>query len=174
MPVGSAIVSMPKIIKNFNLFVDGYSYAGTCDEVRLPDMRLKVDEHRGAAMDVPVPIDVGMEKMDLGFTMADHQPDVFRQFGLRNQNAVQITFRAAMVDDTTVTPYVVVAHGMYQEIKLGTVRNGDRNRLEAMIGLRYFSLTIGTELLIEIDSDNFIRNIDGVDQMADIRAALGL
>ena len=124
---------------------------------------------------MPIPIDLGMEKIDVGFTLAEHNEKVFQQFGLINQNSVQLFFRGAMRDDTSpAVAYIVEAHGMYQEIRLGTIRNGDRNRLEAMISCRYFSLSIGGTQLIQIDADNFVRIINGIDQLADMRAALGM
>lgn len=174
MAASPALTKMPRVIKNFNLLVSGYGMAGLCDEVRLPDIRLHLDEHRGAGMDVPIPIDLGMEKMELGFTMAEHNEQIFSRFGLINQNAVQVIFKAAMQDDTSTTAYQVTAQGMYQEVKLGTIRNGDRNKLEATIGLRYFQLSIGGTVLIEVDSDNFTRVINGVDQLAAMRSALGM
>ena len=170
-----ALATMPRVMKNFSITVAGRGYIGIAEEVRLPDLRLKIDEHRGAGMDMPIPIDLGMEKIDIGFTLAEHNEDVFKYFGLVNQNAVAVTFRGAMRDDTTpAVPYIITAQGMYQEIRQGTIRNGDRNRLEAMISCRYYLLSIGGVNLIEIDADNFIRSINGVDQLADMRQALGM
>ena len=189
-PATPNLTRMPRVFKNFNLIVNGYGFAGIADEVRLPMLRIKLDEHRGAMMDAPLGIDLGMEKMELGFTMAEHNENIFAQFGLVNQNAVRVTFRGAMQDDGTTgtvgnttqtgslvgtgtaTPYIVTAQGMYHEQKLGTIKTGDRNRLEATMSLRYFKLQIGARPLIEVDIDNFTRIIDGVDQLASMRAAL--
>ena len=96
------MAAVPKILKNFNLNVQGQGFAGLCDAVRLPDLRIKIDEHRAGGMDAPIPIDLGMEKIEIGFTMAEHNPMIFNQFGLQNGNAVTVNFYAALVDDSRV------------------------------------------------------------------------
>ena len=43
-----------------------------------------------------------------------------------------------------------------------------------MVAARYYKLAINEEELIEIDAVNLVRKVGGVDQMAEIRAAIGL
>ena len=54
---------IPKILKNFNLFIDGRGYAGKCDEVNPPKLNIKSEEYRAGGLDAPIPIDMGMEKL---------------------------------------------------------------------------------------------------------------
>jgi len=167
-------MAIPKIIKNFNLLVDGQGFAGLCDEVTLPDLAINAIEHRAGGMDAPVSLDMGMELMELSFMLAEHSPVVFRQFGLINQNAVQCTFRAAQANDTEVVPYVIHTRGMYVNNNLGTIQNTDKAPLEATMHLRYFRMILDGEDLIEIDVDNMIRVVNGVDQLEAQRAALNI
>ena len=88
---------LPKILKNFNVFVDGRGYAGKIDEITLPKLTIKTEEYRA-------------EKATLKCTVAAH----------------------------------------------------------------YYKLTIGGNELIEIDAENMIRKINGVDQMALLQAVLGI
>ena len=39
---------LPKILKNFNAFVDGRGYAGRIDEISLPKLLIKTEEHYGS------------------------------------------------------------------------------------------------------------------------------
>jgi UDP-N-acetylmuramoyl-L-alanyl-D-glutamate--2,6-diaminopimelate ligase len=55
---------LPKILKNFNVFVDGRGYAGKIDEITLPKLTIKTEEYRAGGMDIPVSIDMGMEKLE--------------------------------------------------------------------------------------------------------------
>ena len=167
-------MAIPKVIKNFNMFLAGVGFAGLCDAVKLPELKIKAEEHRAGGMDIPVDLDMGMEKLELGFTMAEQHADVFRQFGLRNQNAVQATFRASKVNDQISEPYVIFARGMYTSVAGGDVKNGEKAVLEATLTLRYYRLVMANKPLIEIDADNMIRIIDGVDQLASIRADIGI
>ena len=47
-------IETPRVLKNMNLFVDGRGYAGRVDEIELPKLTLKTEEHRAGGMDVPV------------------------------------------------------------------------------------------------------------------------
>ena len=40
---------LPRILKNFNLFVDGRGYAGRVDEITLPKLTIKTEEFQGAS-----------------------------------------------------------------------------------------------------------------------------
>lgn len=165
---------IPKVIKNYNLFLDGIGLAGLCSSVRLPDLTIQTDQHRAGGMDGPVPLDLGMEGIGIGFSLAEHHPAVFRQFGLLNQNAVQVTFRAAKVDDTVTERYIIKARGMYTAVQLGEVSNGQKNPLGGQIGCRYFKVEMNGQELFEIDFDNMIRRVNGVDQLRQMREAIGL
>ncbi|GHT98386.1 hypothetical protein FACS1894126_3800 [Alphaproteobacteria bacterium] len=59
---------LPKILKNFNVFVDGRGYAGRVEEVSLPKLSLKTDEFLAGGMDAPIEIDLGMEKLEADLT----------------------------------------------------------------------------------------------------------
>ena len=61
---------LPKILKNFNAFVDGRGYAGRIDEISLPKLSIKTEEHRAGGMDIPVAIDMGMEKLEAELTFS--------------------------------------------------------------------------------------------------------
>lgn len=55
---------LPKILKNFNVFVDGRGFAGRAEEITLPKLTIKTEEFLGAGMSAPVEVDMGMEKSD--------------------------------------------------------------------------------------------------------------
>lgn len=169
-----AVAAVPKVIKNFNLFVDGLGYAGLIDSVTLPDIELTVEDHRAGGMDSSIPLDMGMEAMEMSFEVAEHSRALFEQFGLQNQGAVALTFRSAMVDDVSVTPYVINVQGMFTQFSMGEVQNGQKNPLSITIKLRYFRLEQASVEVWEIDVLNMVRRIMGVDQLAGQRAALGL
>jgi P2 family phage contractile tail tube protein len=166
------MANIPKIIRNFNVFVDGTNCAGKVDEVKLPSLKIKVEEHRAGGLDAPVPIDMGMEMIEFGFTAAEHLSEVLGKFGLSNGRAAHLVFRAAQVADGKVTPYVIEARGLYKEVNLNSVKIGDKAPFEATMACRFFQVTLNGKALIKIDVDNMIREIDGQDQLADIRNAI--
>jgi P2 family phage contractile tail tube protein len=167
-------MAMPKVIKHFNLFVDGRGYAGRVDEVTEPKLSIKKEEFRGGGMDAPVDIDMGMEKIELQFTLVEHDPAIYRQFGLVDGNAVRVSLRQALADDAGVTPKVITAQGMMTEIDGGGSKSGDKGSLKVSIACRYYKLQVAGQTVVEIDVENMKRIINGTDQLAAHRAALGM
>ncbi len=165
---------IPKILKNFNLFIDGRGYAGRVEEVNLPKLNIKTEEFRAGGMDSPAYIDMGIEKLEGTFTLLEYDKDILKQFGLINGNVAQATLRGAMQNETTVSQIVVKMRGMYTEIDMGKFSAGEKGTLQCTLACRYYSLEIDGEKLIEIDIDNMTRIIGGEDKMVDMRKALGI
>lgn len=168
------MAEIPKVIKNMNLIIDGRGFAGLFDEITLPDIEFVIEDHRAGGMDGSAPIELGQEAMELSFVASEHSPYHYKLTGLQNQNAVPLTFRAAMVDDTETWPYVIKCSGMIKSLSLGTIQNGQKNNLEVTMGLRFFELSINSEELMHIDVTNMIRRIGGTDHLQAQREALGL
>lgn len=165
---------MGKILKNFNLFVDGRGYAGRAEEVTPPKLTIKTEEIRAGGMDAPISVDLGMEKLECQFVLIEYDPELLKQFGLVSGNSVQLTLRGALVDETSTTPMVIGLRGMFTEVDMGKFKAGDKSTLQCTVACRYYSLDIGGNRLIEIDVDNMTRVIDGTDQLAAVREAIGL
>lgn len=168
-------IGNPKIVRNFNLYVDGVNYAGRVAEVTLPKLAIKTEEFRGGGMDAPIEVDMGMEKIEVAFTIAEHDPRLYRQFGLVDGNSVALTLRGALQDDAEqAVPMVISLRGMYREIDGGAFKAGEMGEIKVTVTCRYYRLRIGDRDLVELDIENMRRVIDGIDQMASIREALGL
>ncbi len=165
---------IPKILKNFNLFVDGRGYVGRAEEVNPPKLTIKTEELRAGGMDAPISIDMGMEKLEASFTLVEYDSEILKQFGVVSGNSVQLTLRGALVDDDTTTAIVIKLQGMFTEIDMGKFSAGEKATMQCSVACRYYSLEIDGSTLIEIDIDNMTRIIDGEDKLADIRTALGI
>ncbi len=165
---------IPKILKNFNVTVDGRGYAGRVDECVLPKLTIQTEEHRAGGMDAPVEIDMGMEKLEAELTFAEYDHELFRLFGLIDGNAVAITLRGAIQAGADAEAVVVNLRGSLKELDAGTWKAGDKATLKCMIAARYYKLTVNGDDLIEIDAENMIRIINGTDQLTSIRTAIGI
>ena len=163
--------ALPKIVRNFNILVDGTSFAGIATEFTPPKITVKEEEHRGGGHDTGVMMDVGMEKMECSFKMAEHHATIFKQCGLRDGQAASLTFRGAKADDKSVESYVYECRGRLN-VDPGTITPGGKNEMSASMTLRYLKVSIKGSTVIEIDVDNFKRVIGGQDQLADLRAAI--
>jgi P2 family phage contractile tail tube protein len=125
-------------------------------------------------MDAPMQIDMGMEKLEASLTFAEYSPELFSMLGLMEGNKTNIVLRGAVQgDDTAVIPVVITLQGGFKETDMGSWKTGSKGTLKAQIAARYYKLEIGGVEIIEIDVENMIRVISGVDQTAAQRAALG-
>lgn len=168
-------IEFPRVLKNMNLFVDGRGYAGRIDEIELPKLSMKTEEHRAGGMDLPVELDLGMEKLEATLTLSDHDPEIFKFYGLVDHQSIQITIRGAIqAQGSAAKPVVINLRGGWKEIDPGSWKPGDKSVLKVAVAANYYKLSIDGEPLIEIDAINLVRIVGGTDQMAAIRAALGV
>jgi P2 family phage contractile tail tube protein len=165
---------LPKILKNFSAFVDGRGYAGRVDEITLPKLTIKMEEYRAGGMDVPIDIDLGMEKLEAEITFSEYDPELFRLFGIMDNSTVNFTLRGGLQGTGDAQPVVVNLRGKIKELDSGSWKAGDKATLKCMISIFYYKLTIDRRELIEIDAENMIRKINGVDQLSSMRQSLGV
>ncbi len=167
-------MSLPKVLKNFNLFVDGQGYAGLVEELTLPKLDLKMDEIYNGGMDAPIDVEMGMSKLECDFTLSEYNSDVVKHFGLRNGAQVPLTLRGGLDDESGVVPVIVNLNGAWKDLDLGSWKAGEKAPLKVGVTLRYYKLTIGGEDMVEVDVPNMVRIINGEDQLASMRDAIGL
>ena len=163
------------ILRHMALFVDGRGYAGNVEELTLPKLTMKTEEIRNGGMDAPIEVELGMEKLSCDFTLTRFDRAVLKLFGLAPGQLTPLTVRGALIsDDGTQTPIVIQLQGRIREMEFGNWKAGDKATLKVTVSLRYYKLIHGGETLHEIDIPNMVRTIGGVDQLAAVRAALGL
>lgn len=161
--------------KNINLFVDGRGYAGQIEDFTPPKLTLKTEEFRGGGMDAPVELTMGMEKLEASFTLVSMDRDVLKSFSVSEGQVVPFTAREALESfDGTITPVVHSMRGKIREIDQGTPKPGDKISMKITMAVSYYKLQHGRETVLEIDVENMVRVIKGVDQLAGTRAALGM
>lgn len=163
------------ILKNMALFIDGRGYGGNVEELTLPKLTLKTEEFRGGGMDAPIEIDMGMEKLECEFTLTRFDKQVLKLFGVVPGKLIPLTVRGALVSVSGEQVSVIVTmQGIIREMELGNWKPGEKATLKFMVGLSYYKLVQGGEIIHEIDIPNMVRTIGGVDQLAAMRIALGI
>lgn len=163
------------VLRNINLYADGQGYAGKISELTPPKLALKTDEYRAGGMDTPVDIDMGTEALNCDFTLTSYDRQVLKKFGLAPGEHVGLTCKGALVsEDGNVTPVSINMRGIWKEVDMGTWKPGEKGTLKVTVNCRYYKLTHNLEVLVEIDVEQMIRVVNGVDQLARIRAALGM
>ena len=94
-----------------------------------------------------------------GVTVGADTPLVFRAAQQNSRGGVQ----AIRMD----------IRGRVKSIDWGEWKSGERVPNKAMIAVRYYKLEIDGRTIHEVDAENMIRIVNGVDMMARIRQALG-
>jgi P2 family phage contractile tail tube protein len=165
----------PQRLTNFVAFADGKGYVGLVPELNLPKLTLKTEEYRGGGMDTPVAVVTGTEKLEASFTLAEYNAAVLSLWGIAPGADKQFVFRGAMQrQGEDAQAIVATIGGRIKELDPGTWKAGDQASLKVSIAVTYYRLTINGADVIEIDVVNMKRIINGVDQLASQRAALGI
>lgn len=163
------------IRKNFNMFVDGRGYAGQVEEFNPPKLTLVTEEFRAGGMDAPIDLTMGMEKLTCDWSMKVYDRDVLSLFGVKEGAIVPVTVREALEShDGTVTTVIRSLRGKITELDEGTSKPGEAAMLKITMSLNYYKMTHGGRVVHEIDVENMVRIINGVDALAPIRSALGM
>ncbi len=165
---------LPKVLNNLNAFVDGRGYAGRIEEINLPTLTLKTEEYRGGGMDMPIDVELGMEKLEAELTFADYDANLFRLFGLTDHASTAITLRGGLQHSTAIEPVVINLRVLIKSLEGGSWKAGEKATLKMSVAVNYYKLTLNHQELIEIDAENMVRKINGVDQLAGMRDALGI
>lgn len=168
-------MEITNVMRNVNALVDGVGYAGKFEKLTLPKLTIKTEEHRPGGSDAPVELDMGMEKLEASLASASIDRGLLERFGFVQNGRLPMTFRGALQsEDGTVTAAVCQLRGMIKEIDWGDWQAGEKTEMKAMMAVRYYKLEHGGAVIHEIDVENMIRIVNGVDQLAEMRAALGL
>lgn len=186
---------LPRVLKNFNLFIDGTGYAGRVQEVTLPKLTHRTEEFKMGGLDTPVQVDMGLEKLESDITLSEYDTYVIKLFGIEDNSLLPISLRGSGLDpvvnaatdlfgltssgqitftlrggltnemENKVVPVVVYFEGSIIELDFGQWKAGENAPLRLRLALRYYRLQVNQEDLVEIDVDNMVRKIDGYDQI---------
>lgn len=169
-------MGMPRTLKNFMLFNEGYAYLGEAKSVTLPTLTRKMEEYRGGGMNGPAKMDMGMEALELEATFGGPMRDILRQWGMVRMGGVYMRFVGSYQNDETgvVDTIEVIVRGRHEEIDMGDAEAGEASEFKVKTAVAYYKLVWNGRTEIEIDFANMTEIIGGVDRTAELRASLGL
>ena len=173
MPQATAGVT--DVLRNLNVVIDGRGYAGRAEEVTPPKLTIKTEDVRHGGMDAPIGIDQGQEKMEAMVKFGSVDRDLLRLWGVVTGGRIAMTLRGALVsEDGTVTAIVMEMRGAVVEVDWGSWKPGATGTMTLKLEPRYYRLTHGGEEVCEVDVLGMKRVVNGVDQLAAQRGAIGL
>lgn len=163
---------LPRVLKNFNVYVDGVGFAGRVDSITLPPLNFVVEDHRAGGMDAPKGIRMGMEKLTMSMVTKDFDPTLIQLFGRED---IAITARGAVQrQGANVEPLIINMRGGWTGLELGQWSVGAAVQNTINSDLDYLRIRQSDIELCEIDVVNMVRRFNGIDQLAQERAAIGM
>jgi len=166
---------IPEMLTNCVMFVDGVSFSGDVPSMTLPKLSIKTEEYRGGGMSGPVDLPTGLEKLEAAFTTNGVRKEALKFFGLADQTACNLVFRGSFTGQKgTVKSVTVTLRGSLKEVDMGDWKPGDKAEIKHAVAITYYKLEIDGRVMYEIDFANMVQVINGVDQLAAERSALGL
>lgn len=165
-------MAYPRQIRNFNAFVDGVSYFGLAVEAKLPDVKINTQAYRGAGMEGPVGVDMGLEAMTAEATFHEWAVPLMGQLG----RVGRLVLRPAAMGEGDFEADAIIATigGLFRASEFGGLKAGEAASLKLICDVRQFRLEHNDRVVYDIDLEIGRRVIDGVDQTAGLRRAMGL
>lgn len=164
------MASLKSIAKKLQLFIDDLGYAGLVDEIALPDVTEVTEEHIAAGMIGKRKIGLHeLEAMEASITSASILPAFITQLGQSKKWKLDTA-----LEDTSgyVKAEKIILIGEVHKVSDGTRKAGESAKSTYTMDVHHYERYIDGRELIYIDIDTNIWRIDGVDQIADIIAAI--
>lgn len=165
---------IPHSLKDGTLFLDGVGYEGIVTSLTPPELTFKTEDHRGGGMDAPVQVEQGMEALTFKFELAEFIPAIASAFGRTEGEGKPVVFRFALERGATVKPLIISIRGGLTKYSQGDYKPGEEGKFTYEGSASYYKGEFDGQTIIEIDPENSVRIINGDDQLAARRLALGI
>lgn len=164
--------SLPRQLKAFNFYTDGESFAGRIDTLTLPSLNFLMEAHRGGGMDAAKEIELGMEVLTASMVLSDYSPSLLTLLG--KDNVPFVARGAVQKQGANPEPVVVNMRGMLKTSEHSEWNPGTKSTNTFTLTLDYYRFRQNGVQLVEIDILNMQRTFGETDQLAGLRAAIGL
>ena len=134
-----------------------------------PPLTAKIGNYQPAWMDMPIPVDTGMEAMQLEYKV-DCDISVLALFGIVNGSTSRAIAKRSFKDtDGAIHKWTEEFEGIVGTITSDETSNDSKENvgLSVTMNLKYYKLTVDGSTLIEIDPEHMIRSVNGVNQLAE-------
>jgi len=161
------------ILRNAICIADGVRIASSTT-LRLPKLKMKTEKDYFGGSDGETEAEYGLQAMEAMLKVGALEPGLLAQTALAPGMLKSYRFNAATVGERsgTVGNVRVRILGKIADNDPGDWKHGSKSEWDYRIIVKSYKLTIGDRLIHDIDPENFIRVVDGVDQLAAIRDAL--
>ncbi len=117
-------MSKSDVRRLMQLSVDGRGYAGEVENMTPPKLTLKTEGDRSGGSDGERKVELGMEPMELSYTVKKADPDLMAMFGLVKGGDIAITLRGGIDRSGTTVAEVINMRGKLIELDQGEWKAG--------------------------------------------------
>ena len=163
---------------NANVLLNGASMLGRAEEIDLPDIKAKMADHKALGLFGMFEIPSGVDKLEASFKWNSYYPDVLSVIpNIFSTVSLQVRASVETWDNTgrsAEAAMVVFLSGTFKEFSAGKLKPHDNADLPSKLNVLYIKQVLNGQELYEIDVLNNIYSVNGVDQLANYRANLGI
>lgn len=173
------INTIPERLNSFRVYIDGSSDVKGLTDIKLPSFESMKETVKGAGIageyESPTVGHFGSQKLTL-----NSRTLTLEFLNLLKQKAYKLDCRGALQEYDSaqgrqiIKKARVLVQGPAVKVDPGKFESGTAVGGSADIEVMYLKLELDGRTVVEYDKLNFIYIVDGQDQMAEIRAALGL
>lgn len=167
-----------KQLMNCNLYAEGGSFLGALLSITLPEIKHKAVEHKGGDMIGTAKLPGSMESMSSTIKMNGLYAD-FHSMTANPNKMVSLMVRANQkgrdgYGNIYEEPVTLFLRGWFSGRKVGELKSSEGTNPEYVMEVFYYRLAVNGLDLEEMDIENCIHRVDGVDILADYRSNLGI
>jgi uncharacterized protein len=164
-------------ITNANVYMDGESYLGRAEEVKLPEVSAMMTDHKGLGLIGKFELPSGIDKMEGSIKWNSLYQDAFTKIA-NPFVAVSLQVRANLdvynaqgrVEQKALVVFMTV---MFKKFPGGMFKPHDNAEFDTSFTCQYMKTVIDGDELLEVDVLSNIYKVAGVDQLAAYRDNLG-
>lgn len=165
-------MAVTQTLRQATMSVGGVPLTGNIVNITAPKITVKTEIHRSGGLDAGIPMDLGLEDLEMGFTLTGINTEV-RQYVGQNGIAFSAIIYAAWQDVLgAVTQEIITVRGKLKEMDSGDFSPGEKQTTKYACSPIYYKSEVSGAVIHEIDILNNVRIVNGVDQLAAIRNAL--
>lgn len=166
-----------KQITNANVYLDGNSFLGKIEEIKMPDVVVTMTEHKALGLVGKVELPSGLDKMESTQKWNSLYPEVLKK-AANPFTAVQLQCRSSLetytgAGRTEQVPVVVYITGTFKRFPAGNYKQHDNVEAETSMSVTYLRINVGGKDVIEVDVLANIYKVDGVDLLEAYKANIG-
>lgn len=157
-----------QILRDMNILVDGIGNLGVSKSVELPKIEYLTTERGGAmAVEEVIPL---VKAMSAKISLNEYNPEAFSAANKVFGSGTTIFIKGSTVQGDAKVPVLATIKGKVKLLENPFPEAGKEVEMNIEISVSAYSFEINGQKKIDIDTDNLVCVIDGVDLYAELRA----